>query len=81
MYMTQPEEFSTHVCKLKKVLYGYLKLSRCLQQMDFKGSNSNAYMILYNKDGDTIIFLIYVDNTLVTMNNPNLIKGITCRLL
>lgn len=78
-FMTQSEgfvseQFTNHVCKLKKVIYSlrqtprawFLQLSGCLQQMEFKGSNFDASMILYNKNGNTVIFLIYVNDILVT---------------
>lgn len=37
-------------------------------------------MMLYNRNGDTIIFLIYLDNILITQNNTCLIREIIQKL-
>lgn len=36
--------------------------------------------MLYNRNGDTIIFLIYLDNILITQNNTCLIREIIQKL-
>lgn len=75
-------DFSYLVCKLKKAIYDlkqapkawFLKLSGCLTDWGFRRFNSNAYMMVYNKNGDFIIFLIYVDDIKITVNNFKLIQ-------
>lgn len=52
------------------------KLSGFCQHMGFKGSNYDASMMLYDLDGNTFslyMWIIYVDDILVTDNNPALI--------
>lgn len=48
--------------------------------MVFKGSNSNASMMLYNLNSYIVIFLRYVDDILVNVNNLALILDIISRL-
>lgn len=74
--------FPSHVFRLKNFIYGlkqalrayFLKFNGCLLEWGFHGSNSNASMIIYKYDDGFIVFLIYIDDIIVTRNNSGLIQ-------
>ena len=87
VYMTQPPSFvhssyPTHVCHLRKALYGlkqaprawYSRLSNRLLHLGFHGCKSNTSLFIYRSSKDLILFLIYVDDIIVTSPNPNSIN-------
>ncbi|PKU73841.1 Retrovirus-related Pol polyprotein from transposon TNT 1-94 [Dendrobium catenatum] len=89
IYIKQPPGFEdptqpTAVCKLHKSLYGlkqaprqwFHKLTSFLQQRGFGFSRSDPSLLIYNKNNVQIYFLIYVDDILVTGNNPTHIHNL-----
>ncbi|PKU66220.1 Retrovirus-related Pol polyprotein from transposon TNT 1-94 [Dendrobium catenatum] len=83
IYMRQPPGFEdpqhpTAVCKLHKSLYGlkqaprqwFKKFTNFLQYRGFGFSRFNPSLLIYNKSNVHIFLLIYVDDILVTGNNP-----------
>lgn len=87
VYMKQPLSFvdsahPSHVLKLHKVLYGlkqspqawFLKLSSCLLNLGFFASKSDTSMFIYRDSSSIVVFLIYVDDILVTGNDFKLIQ-------
>lgn len=82
VYMIQPEGFEHsdypyYVCKLTEALYilkqvpraWFMKLSKSLHDVAFQSSNFDFSMLIYNKHKDVIIFLVYVDDIIVTSND------------
>jgi hypothetical protein len=87
VYMTQPPGFvhssyPTHVCHLRKALYGlkqaprawYSRLSNRLLNLGFHGCKSDTSLFIYRSGKDLILFLIYVDDIIVTSPNPTSIN-------
>lgn len=85
--MAQPEGYQDvnyphFVCKLHKALYGlkqaprswFDKLSDALENRGFTGSTSNSSLFFCRKNSKILIVLMYVDNILVTSEDPQLIK-------
>ena len=85
--MTQPPGFvhssyPTHVCHLRKALYGlkqaprawYSRLSNRLLNLGFHGCKSDTSLYIYRSGKDLILFLIYVDDIIVTSPNPTSIN-------
>ncbi|PKU65059.1 uncharacterized protein LOC110111181 [Dendrobium catenatum] len=83
IYMRQPPGFEdpqhpTAVCKLHKSLYGlkqaprqwFQKFTNFLQSRGFRFSRSDPSLLIYNKSNVHIFLLIYVDDILVTGNDP-----------
>ena len=66
------------VCKLQKSLYGlwqaprqwYFKLASALQDYRFKQSSMGHSLFIYNHNGVFLVLLIYVDDLVLTGNNP-----------
>lgn len=88
VYMEQPEGFvnSEHpspVCKLRKALYGlkqaprvwYEKLRCSLMQWGFKNVISDTSLFCLRNADDVLIFLVYVDNILMTGVSPRRYRG------
>jgi Reverse transcriptase (RNA-dependent DNA polymerase) len=87
IFMSQPPDFTdqsfpTHVCKLHKALYGlrqsprawYHKLRDTLIQLGFQTSASDPSLFIYH-NGDALAYLlVYVDDIVLTGNNPLLIQ-------
>ena len=76
IYMQQAEGYgdkSGRVCCLKKSLYGLKQASRCwnkkitelLLRLGFKQSKADPCLFVRQKDGKTMIFLLYVDDGLI----------------
>lgn len=91
--MHQPQSFVHHeypyyVCKLKKEFYRLMqapkawitKVSTCLTQWDFKGSQLDTSMMTFTDKGMIMILLIYVDDIIVTQNNVDFIQIIIQKL-
>jgi hypothetical protein len=74
-------DFSQHVCKLDKVLYGlkhaprvwYSKLSAKLVRLGYKVSKANTSLFIYNKSRVTIFLLVYVDDIIVTSSSQTVV--------
>lgn len=91
--MRQPEGFQdprypNHVCKLVKALYGLKKAPRTwfdrlrftLLQWGFKNAKSDVSLFYLHNSKLTIYILIYVDDILVTGNDPNYLSDFIQRL-
>ncbi|RVW69234.1 Retrovirus-related Pol polyprotein from transposon RE1 [Vitis vinifera] len=91
--MMQPPSFEdsscpTHVCRLQKALYGlkqaprawFHKLSSFLLQIGFQCSRVDASLFYFHSAYDIIILLIYVDDILITGNNPSRVHQIISQL-
>ncbi|CAH9086626.1 unnamed protein product [Cuscuta epithymum] len=83
VYMVQPPGFidssqPTHICRLNKALYGlkqaprawYLELSRFLLSTGFRKSRADASLFIYAHRDILMYFLVYVDDIVLTGNNP-----------
>ncbi|PKU80138.1 Retrovirus-related Pol polyprotein from transposon TNT 1-94 [Dendrobium catenatum] len=96
VFMKQPPGFKdninpTYVCCLKKALYGlkqsprewYSTLSTYLQSLGFDFSSSDPSLLIYNKNGVSMYFLVYVDDILLTGNCntsiQNLLKNLSSK--
>uniref|UniRef100_A0A2N9ETF7 Reverse transcriptase Ty1/copia-type domain-containing protein n=1 Tax=Fagus sylvatica TaxID=28930 RepID=A0A2N9ETF7_FAGSY len=82
VYMTQPAGFvhpsyPHHVCHLRKALYGlkeapcawYSRLSTRLLDLGFKGCKSDTSLFIHRSGPELILFLIYVDDIIITGTN------------
>jgi hypothetical protein len=82
VYMTQPPGFvhpsyPHHVCHLCKALYGlkqaprawYSRLSTQLLDLGFKGCNSDTSLFIHRSGTELILFLIYMDDIIITRTN------------
>lgn len=91
--MDRPQGFPdpnrpSHVCKLHKAIYGleqapwtwYLRLTNYLQSLGFIGSNADTSLFVRQLGGEFIIFLIYVDDIVITSNHvaamPKLLRDL-----
>ncbi|CAM8969898.1 unnamed protein product [Rhodiola kirilowii] len=80
--------FPTHVCLLKKAIYGLKQASRFwfqrfssfLLKLGFSCSRANTSLFIFHQQSDLIYLLIYVDDIIVTGNNSSLIEGFTRKL-
>lgn len=79
VYLSQPHGFThlnfpNHVCHLHKALYGlkqsprawFSRLSSRLVNLGFKGCKSDPSLFIYRTSTELILFLIYVDDIIVT---------------
>ncbi|KAJ9556427.1 hypothetical protein OSB04_011041 [Centaurea solstitialis] len=93
VYMVQPPgyinpQFPNHICRLKKSLYGlkqaprawYLALTSFLLEFGFCKSLADASLFIYNREGVTCYFLVYVDDIVLTGNNPNFLNNFVTTL-
>ena len=72
----------THVCKLKKTLYGlkqdtrawYGSIDRFLACMDFTKSKFDPNLYLKVMDDEPIILLMYVDDLFLTGNEKHILE-------
>jgi Reverse transcriptase (RNA-dependent DNA polymerase) len=89
IHMTQPPGFidktnPTHVCRLQKALYGlrqsprawYHKLKDMLLAFGFHSSTSDPSLFIFRRTSDIVFLLVYVDDIILTGNNPALLQGI-----
>ncbi|KAK9051887.1 hypothetical protein SSX86_028515 [Deinandra increscens subsp. villosa] len=93
VYLQQPPGFEDpahpdHVCLLHKSLYGlkqaprawFHRLSTALLQLGFKGSKTDPSLFIYSSGGTLLYMLVYVDDIIVTGNNPSAIDKVVTRL-
>jgi hypothetical protein len=79
VYIEQPQGFKvlgrkSHVCLLKKALYGlkkaprawYLRIDSYLLQMGFEKSEANPNFYYIIRGEDTLILILYVDDLFIT---------------
>ena len=73
--------FPDYVCKLNKAIYG-LKQAPCawnttlsteLLHLSFMNSRSDSYLFIFRNISTIILFMVYVDDMIVTGNNPTMI--------
>lgn len=89
VYLKQPPGFvdphkPDHVCLLHKSLYGlkqaprawFHRLSGSLQDLGFKGSKTDPSLFIYSKAGTLLYMLVYVDDIILTGNNPKAINHV-----
>nr|DAD45035.1 TPA_asm: hypothetical protein HUJ06_003265 [Nelumbo nucifera] len=87
VYMAQPPGFidqdnPTHVCKLKKAIYGlkqalrvwYYELRQFLLQSGFINSYADSSLFVLHSGDTTIFLLVYVDDIIVTGNSHQSIQ-------
>lgn len=87
VYLTQPPGFEDparpdHVWKLKKAIYGlrqaprawFDKFSDFVIEFGFQCSFPDPSLFIYHHSSDVIYLLLYVDDMLLTVNNPALIE-------
>jgi hypothetical protein len=80
--------FPNHVCQLKKALYGlkqaprawFQRFSSVLLQLGFYCSRADTSLFVFHKHSDIIYLLLYVDDIIITGNNPSLLENFTCKL-
>ncbi|KAI0527444.1 hypothetical protein KFK09_003045 [Dendrobium nobile] len=91
--MKQPKGFEdsnhpNHVCKLQKSIYGlrqsprqwFHKLTSFLQTLGFEFSRADPSLLIFHKNNIHLFVLIYVDDILITGNNPVQIQHILKQL-
>ncbi|PKU62356.1 Retrovirus-related Pol polyprotein from transposon TNT 1-94 [Dendrobium catenatum] len=89
VHMKQPvgfvdKNFPNHVCRLRKSLYGlkqsprewFATLSGYLQTLGFNFSDSDPSLLIYNRNGIQMFFLVYVDDILLTGNSNSDIQNL-----
>ncbi|KAJ0494829.1 putative RNA-directed DNA polymerase [Helianthus annuus] len=93
VYLRQPPGFidpqkPNHLCLLHKSLYGlkqaprawFNRLSGALLQLGFHGSKTDPSLFIYSHHGILVYMLVYVDDIILTGNNPQLINNTIKRL-
>nr|GEX70854.1 retrovirus-related Pol polyprotein from transposon TNT 1-94 [Tanacetum cinerariifolium] len=93
VYMEQPPGFidsrvPNHVCRLKKALYGLKQAPRvwfqCLSSflvgLGFSYSRADTSLFIFKKDSSILDLLVYVDDIILTWNQPSLIRHFITRL-
>lgn len=76
-------QFPTHVCQLRKALYGlrqaprtwYYELHSFLLSYGFTNAVFDPSLFIYNHNAQLIYFLVYVDDLVVTDNDPSFIDS------
>ncbi|KAJ9556522.1 hypothetical protein OSB04_011136 [Centaurea solstitialis] len=93
VYMRQPpgyvnSSFPDHVCRLRKALYGlkqaprawYHRFAVYLSSLGFLSSKTDTSLFTYHRGSDTIYFLLYVDDIILTASSPTLISMVISKL-
>ncbi|KAM0072744.1 putative RNA-directed DNA polymerase [Helianthus debilis subsp. tardiflorus] len=93
VYLQQPPGFidpqrPDHVCLLHKSLYGlkqaprawFHRLSSALIALGFRGSKTDPSLFIYSVGNTLLYMLVYVDDIILTGNNPAAIDNIVHRL-
>uniref|UniRef100_A0A2N9ENS9 Reverse transcriptase Ty1/copia-type domain-containing protein n=1 Tax=Fagus sylvatica TaxID=28930 RepID=A0A2N9ENS9_FAGSY len=93
VYMTQPPGFThpsfpNHICHLKKAIYDlkkapgawYSRLSTLLLHLCFVACKSDTSVFIYHCGHDLIMFLIYVEDIIITGPNSPLIDRLITTL-
>ena len=90
--MTQPPGFKNSnkplVCKLQKDIYGLKQAPRAwfdmlkatLLQYHFRSTKCHPSLFIYTEPSTVIYMLVYVDDIIVTGNNPTFIKSLVTKL-
>ncbi|PKU64658.1 Retrovirus-related Pol polyprotein from transposon TNT 1-94 [Dendrobium catenatum] len=93
VYMKQPKGFEDssnpeHVCRLRKAIYGlrqaprqwYTTFTSYLLQLGFKHSQADPSLLSLHRKHIHIYLLVYVDDILLTGNDPSAIKTLVAQL-
>ncbi|PKU64452.1 Retrovirus-related Pol polyprotein from transposon TNT 1-94 [Dendrobium catenatum] len=93
VYMTQPRGFEDtqhpdHVCRLHKAIYGlkqaprqwYNTFTSFLVSLGFYHSNADQSLMIFKQNNTCIYLLMYVDDILITGNNPKEISAVIDKL-
>lgn len=92
VYMQQPPGFDSSnkslVCKLYKAIYGlkqaprawFGRLKELILKLDFQSSKCDPSLFVYSKGSSTVCMLIYVDDIIITGNNPTLLQQLISKL-
>lgn len=88
VYTVQPPGFvdpskPSHVCKLNKALYGlkqaprawYMELKTHLLALGFRNTISDSSLFVFCDHQVTIYLLVYVDDIVITSNNPTALQN------
>ncbi|KAH9751634.1 retrovirus-related pol polyprotein from transposon RE2 [Citrus sinensis] len=92
-YMEQPPGFTDqnlpdHVCLLHKSLYGLKQaprawfecLSLALLELGFTSCKADPSLFIFHANDILILLLVYVDDVIITGNNPDIIQSIISHL-
>ena len=85
IYMSQPEGYSNgtnQVCRLNKAIYGLIQsprlwnitLAEALLSMNFTQLETDQCVFYYEKDGERVFLISYVDDGLLVSSNLDLIE-------
>ena len=93
VYLRQPPGFvdparPDHVCLLHKSLYGlkqaprawFQRLSKALCLLGFRGSTTDPSLFIYSSAGTFLYMLVYVDDIILTGNNPTAVDHVVNNL-
>ncbi|PKU63872.1 Retrovirus-related Pol polyprotein from transposon TNT 1-94 [Dendrobium catenatum] len=93
VYMKQPKGFEdstnpNHVCRLRKAIYGlrqaprqwYTTFTSYLQQLGFSHSQADPSLLFLHRNTIQIYLLVYVDDILLTGNDPSAIQQLVQQL-
>jgi hypothetical protein len=93
VYMVQPPGFKddtkpNHVCQLNKAIYGlkqaprawYSALKRAIMEFGFENSKADFSLFIYKTKSVTYYFLVYVDDLIITGNDPSFVSSIIDQL-
>ena len=93
VYMVPPPGFKddtkpTHVCRLNKAIYGLKQASRAwysalkcaIMEFGFENSKADSSLFIYKTKSVTCYFLVYVDDLIITGNDPSFVSSIIDQL-
>jgi hypothetical protein len=93
VFMVQPPGFRdlskpNHVYRLNKAIYGlkqaprawYTTLKTAILQMGFHNSKADSSLFIYSNDSNLCYLLVYVDDLVITGNNPTLVTTLIQQL-
>jgi len=93
VFMMQPLGFRdlfkpNHVYRLNKAIYGlkqasrawYTTLKTAILHMGFHNSKADSSLFIYSNDSNLCYLLVYVDDLVITGNNPTLVTTLIQQL-